>query len=67
LSRELDRSLRRLTKRVQVIDTRGLRMRETLRDVEARLAVVSTAAPNAGRGRPNAPYTGDGDVDSASR
>lgn len=49
LGKDLDRGLRQLTKRSLAADARGLRMRDTLREIEARLAVVSSAAFNAGR------------------
>jgi hypothetical protein len=63
LGRELDRGMRQLTKGLQVADVRGLRMRDTLREIEARLAVVSSAAFNAGRASTTSPRSAADEFD----
>jgi len=47
LGEELDRGMRQLTKRAQANDVRTVRMRDSLREIEARLAVVSSASASA--------------------
>jgi hypothetical protein len=47
LSEELDRGMRQLMKRAQANDVRTVRMRDSLREIEARLAVVSSASASA--------------------
>jgi hypothetical protein len=47
LGDELDRGMRQLTKRAQANDVRTVRMRDSLREIEARLAVVSSASASA--------------------
>lgn len=53
LGEELERGMRQLTKRAQANDVRTVRMRDSLREIEARLAVVSSASAsgNAARAR----------------
>ena len=47
LGDDLDRGMRQLTKRAQANDVRTVRMRDSLREIEARLAVVSSASASA--------------------
>lgn len=51
LGEELDRGIRQLTKRAQANDVRTVRMRDSLREIEARLAVVSSASASASAAR----------------
>ncbi|GAA4701363.1 hypothetical protein [Nocardioides conyzicola] len=67
IRKDLERGLRQLTRRAQVIDARGLRMRDTLGEIEARLAVVSTRTSDARRGQANAPYDGAAAIDGGDR
>ena len=51
LGEDLDRGVRQLTKRAQANDVRTVRMRDSLREIEARLAVVSSASARANAAR----------------